>query len=72
MERIQRKRLYRQRNGVFGGVCGGVAEYFGLSVSAVRWVTLLLILFGGLSIWIYILLWIIVPKRPKTNEPISL
>ena len=70
MER--KRRLYRQRNGVFGGVCGGVAEYFGLRVSAVRWVTLLLILFGGLSIWIYILLWIIVPKRPKTNEPITL
>ena len=28
-------------------------------------VTLLLILFGGLSLWIYIILWLIVPKAPK-------
>ncbi len=53
------------RNGVLAGVCGGVAEYFGLRASSVRLVTLLLILFGGLSIWIYVLLWLIVPKEPK-------
>ncbi len=65
METNQKKRLYRTRNGVFAGVCGGIAEFFGLNVSAIRWVTLLLILFGGLSIWVYIILWLIVPKKPK-------
>ena len=47
------------------GVCAGVAEYFGLDVSLVRIATLLLILFGGLSLWVYIILWLIVPKAPK-------
>ncbi len=65
METNQKDRLYRTRNGVFAGVCGGIAEFFGLSTSAIRWVTLLLILFGGLSLWVYILLWLIVPKKPK-------
>ncbi len=65
METNQKNRLYRTRNGVFAGVCGGIAEFFGLSTSAIRWVTLLLILFGGLSLWVYILLWLIVPKKPK-------
>jgi len=65
METNRKRRLYRVRNGVFAGVCGGVAEYFGLRASSVRLVTLLLILFGGLSIWIYVLLWLIVPKEPK-------
>lgn len=27
--------------------------------------TLILILFGGLSLWVYIILWLIVPKAPK-------
>ena len=65
METNRKRRLYRVCNGVFAGVCGGVAEYFGLRASSVRLVTLLLILFGGLSIWIYVLLWLIVPKEPK-------
>ena len=30
----------------------------------VRIATLILILFGGLSVWVYIILWIIVPKGP--------
>lgn len=65
METNQKKRLYRTRNGVLAGVCGGIAEFFGLNASTIRWVTLLLILFGGLSLWVYILLWLIVPKKPK-------
>lgn len=67
METNRKRRLYRTRDGVFAGVCGGVAEFFGLRASSVRLATLLLILFGGLSIWIYILLWWIVPKEPKTK-----
>lgn len=30
----------------------------------IRLVTLLLILFGGISIWIYIILWIVIPEEP--------
>ena len=30
-----------------------------------RIATLLLIFFGGLSLWVYIILWLIVPKAPK-------
>lgn len=59
------KRLYRSRDGVIAGVCGGLAEFFGLDVSLIRIATLLLILFGGLSIWVYIILWLIVPKAPQ-------
>lgn len=44
---------------------GELAEFFGLDVSLIRIATLILILFGGLSIWVYIILWLIVPKAPK-------
>lgn len=63
------KRLYRTRDGIIAGVCGGVAEFFGLDVSLIRIATLILILFGGLSIWVYLILWLIVPKAPqRLNE----
>lgn len=47
------------------GVCGGLAEFFGIDSLLVRIVTLLLIICGGLSVWIYIILWIIVPEAPR-------
>ena len=59
------KRLYRVRGGIIAGVCGGLAEFFGLDASLIRIATLILILFGGLSLWVYIILWLIVPKEPK-------
>ena len=59
------KRLLRTPDGIIAGVCGGLAEIFGLDVSLIRIATLILILFGGLSIWVYIILWLIVPKAPK-------
>lgn len=64
------KRLFRSSdNRMIAGVCAGIADFFGLDVTLVRIVTLLLILFGGLSIWVYIILWIIVPKAPKSLNP---
>lgn len=53
------------------GVCGGLARFFGTGPTLVRIITLLLFLFGGLSLWVYILLWIIVPEespRITTNK----
>lgn len=59
------KRLYRSADRTIAGVCGGVADYFGLDRSLVRIATLLLILFAGLSLWVYIILWIIIPNEPR-------
>ena len=62
------KRLYRSADRSIAGVCGGLADYFGLDRSLVRIATLLLIIFGGLSLWIYIILWIIIPEAPKADR----
>lgn len=60
-----RPRLYRSRsNRSIAGICGGLAAYFVLDVTLLRLITLLLILFGGLSLWVYILLWVIIPEEP--------
>ncbi len=60
-----RPRLYRSReNRSIAGVCGGLAAYFVVDVTLLRLITLFLILFGGLSIWVYVILWIIIPEEP--------
>ncbi len=59
------RRLFRsRRNRSVAGICAGLAEYMGWDASAVRLGTVLLVLFGGLSLWVYIILWIVVPLEP--------
>ena len=59
------KKLYRSRNDrFFAGVCGGIAKYLGIDSTLVRLITFLLIVPGGLSIWVYIALAIIIPSEP--------
>ena len=46
-----------------GGVCGGLAEYFGLDSLLVRLAFVVLILGWGSGLLLYILLWILAPKQ---------
>ena len=48
------------------GICGGLADYLRVDPLVIRLLTLFLILFGGLSIWIYIILWLVVPEEPQS------
>ena len=57
------KKLYRLDKGMLCGVCGGIAEYFNIDASLVRLIAAALCLAGGLSIWVYIIAAIILPKK---------
>lgn len=46
------------------GVCGGLAEYFGVSSLVLRVLLVLAVWFCGVGLLAYILLWIIAPKHP--------
>lgn len=60
------RRLYKSRaDRMIDGVCGGVGEYFGLDSTLVRIAWVLLTLFGGAGIILYILAMIIMPKNPS-------
>lgn len=66
------ERLYRPRaNRSIAGVCSGLAEYFGIDPTLLRLITFMLILFGGLSIWIYVILWIVIPEEPVRDININ-
>lgn len=60
------KRLYKSRtNRMIDGVCGGVAEYFGLDPTLVRIAWVLLTLLGGSGILLYIIAMIVMPANPS-------
>lgn len=68
----QPRKLFRSRtHRSIAGICGGLAEFFQVDVTLLRLITLFLILFGGLSIWVYILLWIIIPEQPAPKFNIN-
>jgi len=60
------RKLYRsQTQRMIAGVCGGLAEYFNVDATLMRVLFLLLAVFGGSGIVIYIVMWIIVPDASK-------
>ena len=65
------KQLNRH-NCVIGGVCGGLAEFSGISVIFWRLLFLFLLLPGGLPGFLpYILMWIVIPKKRYSRQPAS-
>ena len=65
------KRLYRSRSDrMVWGVCAGLAKYFDTDPAIVRVIMALSIFLGGLGIWAYIILAIVIPlEDSKTTEP---
>ena len=62
-EKLYRSRTDRQ----VAGVCGGLAAYFNVDVTLMRVLFVLLGIFGGAGIVLYIAMWIIVPKEPPVG-----
>jgi len=60
------KKLYRSKsNRKIAGVCGGLAEYFGVDATIIRIIAVVLLLPGWLPGFVpYVILWIIVPEEP--------
>jgi len=57
-------RLYRSNTDkVIGGVSGGLADYLSIDVVIVRVLFVLLVLFGGSGVLVYIILWIAIPEQ---------
>ncbi len=66
------KRLYRDPDdAIIGGVCSGLAAYFGLDPTWVR-VVFALSLLAGFGFMLYIILWIVVPKAKTTSERLEM
>lgn len=58
--------LYRSStDSKFGGVCAGLAKRFGISVAAMRLIWAIAIFFTGIPLFLYLLLWFILPVAPN-------
>ena len=59
------KRLCRTEgpDAIICGVCGGIAHYFGVDPTVVRVATVLLMAFAELSLWVYIIAALIMPRE---------
>jgi phage shock protein C len=72
---VENKKLYRsQTQRMLGGVCGGLAEYFGQDVSLIRilWVIGTVISYG-MGILVYVIMLIVFPEEPdKLNDKVNL
>ncbi|MCD6576941.1 MAG: PspC domain-containing protein [Anaerolineaceae bacterium] len=59
------KRLYRNKSDVMiAGVCSGLGEYLDVDPTAIRLIFVLLFFIGFGGLWIYLILWIIMPVDP--------
>ncbi len=67
------KRLYRNPDDkILGGVCSGIAAYFGTDPLWIRLGLALSIVFFGTGILLYILLWIIMPEAKTRAEKLAM
>jgi len=59
---------YRSREGkMIAGVCVGLAEQFGISVTILRLAFVLGTIMGGWGMIVYTVLWVIMPYRPRLD-----
>ncbi len=61
----KKKKLYKSVDDkILFGVCGGIAEYFGIDSTLVRLIWAVSIVLFGLGFWVYILAVLIMPREP--------
>ncbi len=58
------KQLYLSNtNKVIAGVCGGIGEYLDIDPVIIRLIWLFTISWGGAGIFMYLIAWIIIPRK---------
>ena len=67
------RRFYRDPDGrVFGGVCAGLAAYFSWNPLLFRILFALLVLAGSFGIWLYLILWLVLPEAATTAQKLEM
>ncbi len=72
VRQMGRKRLFRDiDNRMIGGVCSGLAAYFSLDPFWIR-IAFVIATFSGLSIFVYLILWLIIPPARTISEKLEM
>ena len=68
---MQQSRLMRSSaDRMVAGVCGGIADYLGLDPVLVRLAFVILTLASGVGLWLYAILWLIMPSHTNADPEI--
>ncbi|MGD0523209.1 MAG: PspC domain-containing protein [Candidatus Microgenomates bacterium] len=69
MAKDSSKQLYRsEKNRVIAGVCGGLADYFNFDPVIIRIFLVLITLFGGSGVLLYLILWVVIPTESAVGD----
>lgn len=71
-QKVKRKLFRNPDEKAIGGVCSGLAAYFDIDTVWVRLAMFCLIFFGGISIWVYVILWIVIPQAKTTADKLAM
>ncbi|HEY0744623.1 MAG TPA: PspC domain-containing protein [Chryseosolibacter sp.] len=67
------KKMFRDpERKVIGGVAGGVAAFLGIDIVAVRVIFIILVFGGGIGLFIYIVLWLILPEAKTLTDRVQM
>lgn len=70
---VSEKKLMRNPDDtVIGGVCSGLGYYFGIQAKWIRILFILLFLFGGSGVLLYVVLWIVMPTAVTRADRMSM
>ena len=68
-----RKKMYRDPdNKIISGVCAGLGHYFGIGAIWVRIIFLLCLLLWGITLPIYIILWLVMPEARTAAQRLDM
>lgn len=62
---MARLRKSPDNDSVFGGVCGGIGDYFGIDPVFIRVPWFLLAFYYGVGILLYVAFWLAMPEASK-------
>ncbi len=66
---MAKKKLYlSDTDKKIAGVCGGIAEYFGIDATIVRIALVVFIAMGGSGLLLYLIGWAVMPKKPDFDD----
>ena len=66
-----KKELFRDmKSGKIAGVCAGLAQYFGMDISLMRiiWILVFIFTVGFVSVVAYVILWIVLPEAETASD----
>jgi phage shock protein PspC (stress-responsive transcriptional regulator) len=71
-ERAEKKLFRDPDDKIIGGVCSGVAHYFGIQPLWLRLLLVFTIIYFGAGLLLYIILWIVIPKANNSSEKLAM